>query len=292
MSRRVLGAALLLLASAGPVSGQRLLEEWRVRPTARPEALLQGAAAVFWNPAQVQVRTGRGEATVLDLHTPAALGIDGTGVAASYALDGRTTIALGLERVGVDGLVETDNSPDDLGELDIGETRFAGAAAHALGEHSAVGAMVQYTRLPQLDTDNDEGSVLALGAGISYQRTLRLPVQLAAMAATEGDDIYWTAGLEVGSGSAWDEIVVSGAWGASGGDLAPGITHRALGIVDWRTQVELSAGVVSEPDGSGRALSPLGSGTVRFGRYRLGAVWEKLPNDFGSAWSFRLAVRY
>lgn len=292
MSRSVMAATLLLLAGAGPLSGQRLLEEWRVRPTARPEALLRGAAAVFWNPAQVQVRDGRGEATVLDLHTPSALGISGTGIAASFALDRRTTIALGLERVGIDGLVETGNAPDDLGELDIGETRFAGAAAHALGEHSSVGAMVQYTRLPQLDVETDDRSVLALGAGVRYNRTVWLPVELAAMAATEGEDVYWMAGVEVGSGPAWQDFTVSGAYGASGGDLSPGVSHRVLGIVDWRTHVEVSAGVASEADGSDRSLAPLASGSVRFGRYRIGAVWEQLPNDFGSAWSFRLAVRY
>jgi len=283
MKRRLVSAAVLLLVHAAPVSGQRLLEEWRVRPEARPEALTRGAAAVFWNPAQVRLTEGRGEATVLDLHTPSALSVDGAGVAATYALDPRTTIALGIERVGIDGIIETTNSPEGI-EMDIGETRLAAAAAHAVGTRAAVGALVQYTRLPDV---SDDGSVLALGAGVSYRAGERFPLEVAGMAAIEGEDHYWMAGAEVASGQRWPTLTLRGAYGAAGGSLAPGVTHRVVATGEWRRLLELSLGAASEPGATGRTTVPVVGAAVRLGRYRIGAVREQLPNDFGSAWSFR-----
>ncbi|HSJ09563.1 MAG TPA: hypothetical protein VK928_06595 [Longimicrobiales bacterium] len=289
MTQRLICAALLLLLAAPPVSGQRLLEEWRVRASAGPEALTRGAAAVFWNPAQVHVSVGHGEATVLDLRTPTMLGIEGAGIAATYLLDARTTLALGLERVEIGGIDETTTSPESLGEFNVGETRLAAAAARSMGGAATVGAMVQYTRLPDISEDR---SVLALGAGLRYRTRLRVPVELALMGATEGDDTFWMLGAE----ALWERVVpdvtVRGAYGAAGGELAPGITHRLVATAEWRTQVELSLGAASEPDGLDRALVPLAGASVRLGRYRLGAVREQLANDFGAAWSFRLAVGF
>lgn len=279
-------AVVLVLTTAAPARAQRLLEEWRLRPTAGPEALATGASAVFWNPARVAV-AGRGEATVMDLRAPGITGVDGLAAAVAYALDDRTVLGLGYEFMGVTGIQRTTTSPNGGTEIDLAENRVALAAAHRVGERVRVGALVQYTRLPEVSPDE---SVIAIGAGVEVRVPLRIPAHAAAMAATEGDAAYWSAGVEIASPRRWSEWLLSGEYGASGGQLAPGVTHRAAAVAEWREHVELSFGAALEPDGLSRSLEPVAGAEVRLQRYRLGMVREQLPNEFGGAWSFRFSV--
>jgi hypothetical protein len=287
---------VLMLAAAGlclpvlpaPVAAQRLLDEWQVRTAPGAEALARGAAAVFWNPAQIVV-AGRGEALLADLRAPGITGIDGMAAAVALSLDGRTTLGMGYEYMGVDGLEGTTTSPDAGAPLDIGENRFAVAASHVMGARGRVGALVRYTRMPDLV---DETGIIALGAGLEYAPALRVPLTLAGSVAVEGDDVQWLAGVELASGARWAEWRLRAQYGAAGSDLQPGTTHRVTALGEWRDHVELALGAVSEPDGNGRALQPVVGAELRLHRYRLGMVREELGNDFGGAWSFRFTVGF
>lgn len=282
-------AAVCLMVGAEAASAQRLLDEWKVRPGAGAEALLRGATAVFWNPAQVEVR-GRGEAAVLDLRAPDITGIDGMAAAVAFALDERTVIAVGYEHMNVGGIEQTTTSPDGGAPIDLAENRIAAAASHRMGDRFRVGAMVQYTRLPEI---SETAGVVAMGAGVRYRLPAGpVPVELAGMAATEGDATHWLAGVEFASGERWQDWRLRGSYGAAGSDLAPGTTHRAAAAVDWRGYAEVSLGVASEPDGRSRSLEPLLGAEVRLHRYRLGMVREQLPNEFGGAWSFRFSIGF
>jgi hypothetical protein len=292
-------ACMALAAGAGPASGQRLLEEWQVRTTAGAEALATGASAVFWNPAQVMVRGGRAEVIVLDLRAPSMTGVEGIAGAAAYTLDERTVLAVGYEHMRVDGIERTTDSPDGGSPIDFGENRFAVAASHRLGSALRVGAMVRYTRLPEVSYTSASGaplggaeSVLGLGAGVRYRPLATLPLDLAAMAATEGSETYWMAGAEFAPRRTWSHWQLRGEYGVAGGELAPGTTHRAALTAAWREQVELTLGGVMEPDGGGRSLEPALGTTLRLSRYRLGVVREQLPNEFGGAWSFALGLAF
>jgi hypothetical protein len=282
------GAALLALAAPADASSQRLLEEWRLRPTAGAEALVDGATAVFWNPARIAA-DGRGEASILDLRAPGIVGVDGLAVALAIALDDRTTLGFGYEFIGVAGIERTTTSPDGGSEIDMAENRLAMAASHTVGDRMRVGALVQYTRLPDVSSQK---SVVAIGAGFSFQPTTSLPLQLAAMAASEGDEIHWSAGVEFASAQRWQEWLIGGQYGVSGGQLAPGATHRFAALAEWRQHVELSLGMASEPDGTSRSLEPVMGAEVRLQRYRLGMVREQLPNEFGGAYSFRFSIAF
>ncbi|CAN5647983.1 hypothetical protein BH23GEM10_BH23GEM10_16750 [soil metagenome] len=293
----VAAAGLLVAIAAGPVSGQRLLEEWQVRTTAGAEAMVTGASAVFWNPAQVQVGEGAVEAMVLDLRGPGITGIEGVAAAGAYVLDERTVIAVGYEHVGVSGIERTTDSPDGGSPIDFGENRFGVAASHRLGGATRVGALMRYTRLPAASYTDANGnatghaeSVVALGVGVRHRPLAALPLDIAGMVATEGAEAYWLAGAEFASDLRWPEWGVRAEYGAAGGQLAPGITHRAAGTAEWNDQVELTLGAVSEPDGTGRSLQPVLGAALRITRYTLGAVREQLPNEFGSAYSFRFSV--
>ncbi|CAN5851189.1 hypothetical protein BH23GEM9_BH23GEM9_17910 [soil metagenome] len=281
-----LGAVGLL--GAEPAAAQRLLDEWKVRPTAGAEALSRGSTAVFWNPAQITVAR-RGEASVMDLRAPGVTGVDGLAAAFALALDERTVLGIGYEYISVGGVEQTTTSPDGGAPIDLAENRLGLAASHRMGERLQVGALVQYTRLPEI---SPEASVIALGAGLSYRIGTRFPVEVAAMGGTEGESAYWLAGVELASGERWTEWQLRGEYGAAGSRIAPGTTHRAAAAMEWRRHVELMLGAASEPDGTSRSLEPLIGAEVRLQRYRLGMVREQLPNDFGGAWSFRFSIEF
>jgi hypothetical protein len=291
MKRKIMGvAAACALSWAMPeaAAAQRLLDEWRVRTMPGAEALARGATAVFWNPAQVVVEQ-RGEATVADLRAPGITGVDGLAVALAGALNGRTTLALGYEYMGVDGLEQTTTSPDAVAPIDLGENRFAVAASHVMGARGRIGAVVQYTLMPEI---TGERSSIAMGLGAQYLAPTPLPLTLAGSATIEGDAVQWIAGVEVASGDRWREWQLRGQYGAAGSDLAPGTTHRVMALGEWRGHVELAVGAVSEPDGGARAVQPVVGAELRLYRYRLGMVREELGNDFGGAWSFRFSIGF
>lgn len=273
-----------------PASGQRLLEEWRSRTSAGAEALARGPDAVFWNPALVRVEAGRVEASIVDLRAPRETGVDGLSLAAALALDGgRTTLAFGYEHVGVGGIEGTTTSPEPGAPIDVAENRFAFAASHMLGGRARAGALVQYTRLPEITGDD---GVMAIGAGLYWQPVERWPVHIAGMAASEGREAYWLAGLEYAAPWRVHDWRFRGEYGLAGGELAPGVTHRLAASGDWRQAVELAAGLAVEPDADGRRVVPVGSATLRLARYRLGVVREQLTNGFGAAYSFRFGVSF
>jgi hypothetical protein len=281
-----------MVAAAEPATGQRLLDEWRIRTTAGPEALARGAAAVFWNPAQLQA-VRRGEVMVADLRAPGITGVDGLAAAAAVTLDERTTLGIGYEHMGVNGIEQTTSSPDGGVPIDLAENRIALVAAHTVNPRMRFGALVQYTRLPDVTAGlTGERSVIALGAGVSYRPADRLPLELAGMAATEGDAVYWMGGVDLASPEVRPGWRLHGQYGAAGSQLAPGVTHRVAVVGEWREHVELALGVASEPDGAGRALQPVLGAQLRLHRYRLGMVREELGNDFGGAWSFRFSVEF
>jgi hypothetical protein len=280
------GIGLLVLPESA--AAQRLLDEWRVRTTPGAEALAAGATAVFWNPAQVLV-AGRGEAVVADLRAPGITGVDGLVIAVAGELDGRTTLGLGYEYIGISGLERTTTSPDAGAPIDLGENRFAVAASHILGSRARLGAVVQYTLMPEI---SGESSSIALGGGLRYDAPFPVPVVLAGSVMSEGDAVQWLAGVEFASGTRWTAWQVRGQYGATGSDLAPGTTHRVTAIGEWREHAELAVGAVSEPDGVGRSIQPVIGAELRLYRYRLGMVREQLGNDFGGAWSFRFTVGF
>ena len=260
-----------------------------MRPSAGAEALTSGAVAVFWNPSQVSVAQRRFEVTLLDLRAPGITGVSGMALAGAATLDERTVVALGYERVGVD-IEQTTTSPDIAGTLDVGENRFAAAASHVLRAGLHVGAGVLYTRLPAV---SPQESVLSLSGGIRWQGTpFQVPVTVALMGATEGDDERWMGGAEIASGARWDDLVVRAQYGAAGGELAPGVTHRVSATGEWRSMVELTVGAAVEPDGYEHSVEPVLGASVGLHRYRLGLVRETLPNDFGSAYSLRFSVGF
>ena len=122
-------AAALVCGAAPPAAGQRLLD-LEPRTSAGAEAAVAGAAAVFWNPAGIGALSRRAEASVVDVRGPESTGLGGLAFAAALRLDDRTTLALGFQHAGIEGIERTSDSPlPGLGEgiIDLSEDVLSAA---------------------------------------------------------------------------------------------------------------------------------------------------------------------
>lgn len=285
MKLRVLMAAALLMLSAAPTAAQRLLN-WPVRTSALPEAVTSGAGAVFWNPAGAAVAAGsRAEAMVVNLRTPADLGLNGIALAALGVFE-RTVLALGYEHMGLDPITETTTSTEAVGEINLGEDRFTLAASRQVNRALHAGATARYTR------DNLEGteSVMAFGAGLLLNLNTVLSPRLAVYAVTEAEQVAWGAGAEVRL-PAWlgEAYPIGAAYGVV--DLGDGLLgQRATALLGWKDLVSVTGGLVREGTAAEASWQPALAASLRINRYTLGVLRESLSNDFGATYSFRLQV--
>src|SRR5438874_10783660 len=114
----------LFLAAPGGVAGQQAAGStlWRVATTTlpTPAALATGAAAAFWNPAQVpDSAPPKLQLAFEAIQTPSA--VDATGMIATIrASVGRVgQVGLLYGRVGLSNLTETIDSPDPTGTIPV-----------------------------------------------------------------------------------------------------------------------------------------------------------------------------
>jgi hypothetical protein len=285
MKLRVLMVAALTSVSASALSAQRLVN-WPVRTTALPEATATGAGALFWNPAGVSVVAGsRAEVMVVNLRTPADIGLTGLAVGAVGVFE-RTVLALGYEHVGLDAITETENSTEALGEINLGEDHFTLAASREVSRALHAGATARYTRDNLAGTD----PVVGFGAGLQLDLNMVLSPRLGAYAVTEADQVGWGVGAELRM-PAWlgDDYQIGGAYGLN--DLGDGLAgHRITAVLGWKDQIGVTGGIMREGGAAEASWQPTLAASLRIHRYTLGVLRESLSNELGSTYSFRLQV--
>lgn len=291
-TRHAAMALAIIHAAASPAAAQRLLD-LPVRAWAGADAVATGAAAAFWNPAGAALMDGRGEAALFDVLPPDATGLGGFAAAGAFRLDERMAVAVGYHHVGVDGILQTTDSPiaDDATPLDLGEDAIALAASRTLSRSLHAGVAVRYVRAAEIATDR---SLVEFGAGVHLApATLPGRPAFGAAARAEADGVSWNAGVRatplVAADSAW---TLGGSWGVDGGPLRIGVSHRIAAEATWRDRVALSLGLANEPGADGRTWRPLGAATLRFARYTLGVLRESMPNDFGAVHALRFTVGF
>lgn len=287
---RTAALALLLFAPAPPLAAQRLLD-LPVRAWAGADATASGAVAAFWNPAAAII-TGRAEAMVLDVLAPEPTGLGGFAAAAAFRVDSALTLAIGYHHVGVDGIMLTTDSPlpEDATPLELGEDALALSARRALGQFLAAGVSLRYVRAAEFAEDR---SVLEFGAGIHLRPELPGRPVIGAAARAESEGMAWMTGIDVTPFlAADDEWRLGASWGADGGPLRIGVSHRLAALAGWRDVVRVSAGMSGEPDADGRTWRPVASASVRLARYALGVMREQMANDFGAVHALRFTIAF
>lgn len=290
---------------ASPAAGQRLVDDWLVRTGAGPGALQQGPTATFWNPAGTAEQRGRGSLVILELLAPEATGVDVLALSGGWRLSERTTLAAGIQHLGVGGIDYTTTSPDSALRLDVSQDLFAVAAASQVMKGLVVGAGAQYLRSSEWlvcnaaaaddPTSSSYGSdctggQLAIGVGARLRAPLPVPVTLAGFAYTIEGGTTWGVAAEVAPNLPLGSWRASANAGVSGGQAVRGTSYRGGVATSWRDVLEVGASLVTEPDASHRQWEPVLSGVVRLSRYELGVVREWLPNSFGTVNTFRFGI--
>ncbi|HEY8483894.1 MAG TPA: hypothetical protein VIL13_04725 [Longimicrobiales bacterium] len=281
---------LMLMLGARPGVAQRLLD-WPIRTSGGAEAVVSGAAAVFWNPAGVGLVEGRIEGLVADIEGPASTGLGGVALAVAWQPGGRVAVALGYHHIGIDGIPRTSTSPIPDGtdaELDVGEDLVALAAAYELAPGWTAGVLARYWWANQ----GNLGIQAAFGAGVIYRPRLPLRPIVAAAAVTDPTGVRWMSGLEASLPTppgAWRAGVSYGL--AGGGWRGAGhLTHRLALLAHWREWLTVTAGFALDPAAESASPEPVVTGELRLGRYTIGITREDLANGLGAAYTYRLNV--
>lgn len=283
-------SALALCLSAPPLHGQRVLD-WPVRTDARPEALIGGAAAAFWNPARSTAHGGSIEVLVIDLAAPDALGLGAVGAAVAARPFGAVSVTAGYQHTTVGDMTRTDGPPLEGGglELEIGEDVFSLGVAAPTGMGWTLGAAARFIRA---SAELGGGSAWQGALGVVYAHELEpFELRAAGMGLVGGERLRLNGALEVEP--RWPEapFAASLAWGLAERE-ALGVAHRLMGRVVWRELVEGHVGLAGEPGESGRTWQPTLAALLHLGRYTAGVVREDLPNDFGGVLHYRLSIEF
>jgi hypothetical protein len=291
---RILAAASAAAALAsGQVRAQRLLD-WTIHTTAAPEALTRGAAAGFWNPAGIELDSGRVEGLILDMQGPSSTGLNGVALAASGRLQERTSIGFAYQHLAVGGIPLTDTSPntDALGaEIGVSEDRITLAGSQPVSQTTSAGAMVQYLRANDGSTISTE---LTFGAGFRYGAdAVRFKPVLAGAGFVASGQTRWIGGAEVTPlALRTTPVTIVLGYGISGNGRQTRPTHRATITARYAEYVGVTAGALAEPGTDGTTLQPVLSADLQLGRYMIGVLREGLPNSFGAMYSYRLNIRF
>jgi hypothetical protein len=284
-------SAALSVVSVSHGAAQKLLD-LPVRVWAGADAVAAGAVAAFWNPAAATALRGRGEIMVVDVLAPEPTGLGGFAVAAAYRLDAATTIALGYHHVGIDGILQTDESPlaEDATPLELGEDGIALAVSRAISPVVNVGILARYIRAAEIAEDRSIGE---LGVGVHLRPTFPGNPVIGGATRFEADGTAWMAGVEIMPvGTADAEWRLGANWGIDGGPMRIGVSQRVAALAAWREYVAISAGFAGEPDAAGRTWRPVAAATLRFTRYSLAVMREHMANDFGAVHAFRFTVGF
>lgn len=293
---RIFAAAFVAAALAwGEVRAQRLLD-WTIHTTAAPEALASGAAAGFWNPAGIELDSGRVEGLLLDMQGPSSTGLNGIAFAASGRLQERSSVGVAYQHLEVGGIPVTETSPNTdplASEISVSEDRITLAGAQPVSRTTSAGAMVQYQRANNGSTTSDE---VTFGAGFRFAAaTQRFRPALAGAAFVASGQTRWIGGAEVsplGARSGPLGLTVSYGITSSGKGRQTKPTHRGTVTARYKQWAGVTAAVLAEPGTDGTTFQPVVSADLKLGRYVLGVLREGLPNSFGAMYSYRLNIRF
>ncbi|HVO34537.1 MAG TPA: hypothetical protein VMT21_03160 [Gemmatimonadales bacterium] len=305
-SRQSLGAALLLLLAVGSLA--RPLEVfaqpgvasdlWRLAAGTLvvPAALADDGSAALWTPAVRLPGTGASLRLAVEaVHSPSEIGISGGIASVAFRAGTLGTVNLIYGRMGVDGLVRTETSPEAIGG-DIAvynEVLSLGLArAIAPGLTAGIAARALSGRL-----DIVNASQLGLDLGLRYAGASHFSFGVATrffdplLRASEGAASYSAAvSYRTAEGQVWGTTADVRCWYGAGWAHGEGMQHQLSAGLALGGVAELDVGAAREETAGIEVWRSRLGVSLDVGRYRVYLGRDGGVNGFGASYRFGLAA--
>ena len=260
-----------------------------------PAALADDGSAALWTPASALARSGPSLRVGIEaIHAPSEVGISGGTATLAVRLGGVGTLNAVYGRLGVDGLVRTETSPEDIGTIPAYAEVVSLGLARPVTPNLVVGAAIRSVA-GQLDVASR--SQLGVDVGVRYTDRDHVSVGFA----TRFLDPTFRQAAQAASYNvaASYQTVPSEMWGTTavvtlryGATLTHGeaVQHLLSGGLSLGGVAALDVGAARESQ-AGTAVwrSRLGLGLAA-GRYRIYLGRDGGVNAFGATYRFGLTA--
>ncbi|HTT67449.1 MAG TPA: hypothetical protein VMF70_05420 [Gemmatimonadales bacterium] len=263
-----------------------------------PPPLVEDGSAALWMPAVVLDRSGSMlRIGVEAIHAPSDVGVSGGIAAVGIRLGALGTLNAVYGRLGVDGLVRTETSPEGIGGdvpvyAEVISLGFARSVAPGLVAGAAVRSMAG-----QLDVESR--NQLGLDVGLRYTDPNRITLAFATrffdptfrQAEEAASYSVATSYRTLPSPMLGSSGVVTLRYGATWSH-GEGVQHLLSAGLALARVLEVDVGAAREvEDGVSVWRSRLGFGVVA-GRYRVYLARDGGVNDFGATYRFGLTTAW
>jgi len=307
LPRLVLAAPLLLIVAGGlgwPVEalGQPAVASdlWRLAAGTLvvPPALADGGSAALWTPAVRLSPSGAGMLVAIEaIHSPSEIGING-GVA-SVALRAGTlgTVNLVYGRMGVDGLVRTETSPEAIGgDIAVYNEVLSVGLARSIGSGFTAGIAAR-SLSGRLDIVS--ASQVGLDLGLRYADSSRFSFGIAtrffdpALRASESAASYSAAvSYRTEEGQAWGTTADLRFWYGVGWAHGEGMQHLLTAGLDLGGVAQLDFGAAREETAGFEVWRSRLGVSLEVGSYRVYLGRDGGVNGFGATYRFGLTAEF
>ena len=226
VGRGVLAGALALLAvTATPAFGQ-ILFDWPVRASATPDALVQGAPALLWNPAGfAEARRERREVWVVHVDGPDASGVQGLAGAAVFDVRWLGRIGVAYQHLGIPDIARTTTSPEpEPGSLTVTEDLAVLSLAHGLAPRTGLGVSA---RLMRGTVGSDRKDRVSFDVGLQAGLGGTFQPAVGAVLRSMGTRSDLVVGLDAALPTPWqDRLELRAGYGGQSPLSELGLEHR------------------------------------------------------------------
>ena len=261
-----------------------------------PAALADDGSAALWTPATLLPADESGlKAAIEAIHSPSEIGINGGIASLAFRAGGIGTVNLVYGRMGVDGLVRTETSPEGIGgDIAVYNEVLSLGLARAIAPHLVAGIAVR-SLTGRLDIV--QASQVGLDLGLRYSGPSRLSLGLAtrffdpALRASEGAASYSAAiGYRTAEGQAWGTTADLRFWYGAGWAHGEGMQHLLTVGLNLGGVAEVDAGAAREETAGIEVWRSRLGISLSVGDYRVYLGRDGGVNGFGATYRFGLAA--
>ena len=300
MSRRGCAALLALagtLASARSVTAQAAVASdlWQVAAGTLvvPSSLANDASAALWTPATLLAPSGPSVRLGVEaVHAPSDVGLSGGIASASIRLGTLGTLNAIYGRMGFDGLVRTETSPEGIGDIPVYAEVVSIGFARAVAPGLVTGVALRSVA-GQLDASSRDQLGVDFGARYSVASHLTLGFSTRFFdptfrQAAEAASYNLGASFETAPALLWGTYVTAVLRYGATLMHGEGMQHLLSGGLSLGGGLQVDAGAARETEAGTAVWRSRFGLAVAVGKYRIYLGRDGGVNDFGATYRFGL----